>query len=75
MEPPRIPGRFRDLVRQFRSTLMDMHEHRIEGAASRDMANRLVDRWSVFISGFGPVSEGQRAITAMVFDDNLPVRQ
>ena len=64
-----------DLVRQFRPTLMDMHERRLQGAASHEMGNRLVDRLERLHLRLRTSPEGRRAITAMVFDDNLTVRQ
>ena len=68
------PEEVEDLVRLYRSTLMEMHEQRIEEGGKPRRWNRLVDRLQLLHLGLRTTAEGRRAITAMVSDDNATVR-
>jgi hypothetical protein len=63
-----------DLVGQFRTTLLEMDERRIERGGQPRRRNQLVDRLQVLHLRLRSTPEGRLAITA-ISDENLTMRQ
>ena len=68
------PDELASLVEQYHAILLDMDRHRIEIGGKPRRWNRLVDQLQQLHLSLRETSEGRRAITAMISDDNQTVR-
>jgi hypothetical protein len=68
-------GRTEELLREYRDTLVEMHQNRVEVGGNPRRWNRLVDQAQALHLLLRETPEGRAGITRLISDDNPTVRQ